>query len=436
MRYRNQVHAERVGLGELTPEEWKKSFLEFQPLPQNLQEPLALRYHGHQFTHYNPDLGDGRGFLYGQLIDEPTKRILDLGTKGSGQTPWSRRGDGRLTLKGAMREALATGMLESLGVNTSKTFSIFETGEALERGDEPSPTRSAVLTRLSHSHVRIGTFQRLAFLKQKENMQKLVEFSLRNYYPSVAFDSSTAAVSLFLETCRSTALTTAQWMLSGFVHGVLNTDNINITGESFDYGPYRFLPHYDTSFVAAYFDHSGLYAYGRQPYVMMWNLEKFAEALRLLEPPLEQLEKGFQVFQETFTQETFRFFLQRLNLKQDDEAKTEHLFTSTIHFLEKSKVPFEPFFFDWYGGMNSEERAMKSERSSFYTGSEFDVFKKALVGFNALNEMTMTGAPISLTIDQIENIWAAIDTKDDWSLFYEKLKAFDFKKEFLTTTAH
>ena len=131
-------------------------------LPDNLSEPLALRYHGHQFRVYNPDIGDGRGFTFAQLRDD-RDRLLDLGTKGSGQTPYSRHADGRLTLKGGVREVLATEMLEALGVNTSKSFALFETGEALERGDEPSPTRSAVLTRLSHGHIRIGTFQRLAF---------------------------------------------------------------------------------------------------------------------------------------------------------------------------------------------------------------------------------------------------------------------------------
>src|SRR5579871_1246710 len=147
LRFRNQRQAEPVGLGELTDAQWIDHFARFEPLPGNLPQPLALRYPGHQFRHYNPDLCDGRGFLFAQLRD-PADGLLDLGTKGSGQTPWSRDGDGRLTLKGAVREVLATEMLEALGVDTSKTFSVIETGEALWRGDEPSPTRSAVLVRL------------------------------------------------------------------------------------------------------------------------------------------------------------------------------------------------------------------------------------------------------------------------------------------------
>jgi uncharacterized protein YdiU (UPF0061 family) len=144
LRFRNRRWDAAVGLDSLDDAEWVRHFGRFEALPGNLPQPLALRYHGHQFRTYNPDLGDGRGFLFAQLRDG-AGRLLDLGTKGSGQTPWSRQGDGRLTLKGAVREILATEMLEALGVNTSKTFSVIETGEELFRSDEPSadPLRRA-----------------------------------------------------------------------------------------------------------------------------------------------------------------------------------------------------------------------------------------------------------------------------------------------------
>src|SRR4051794_25123648 len=174
-RFRNLRWARAVGLGGLDDEAWIRHFARFAPLPDNLPRPLALRYHGHQFGVYNPDLGDGRGFLFAQLRDPVAPgRLLDLGTKGSGRTPWSRGGDGRLTLKGGVREVLATEMLEALGVKTSKSFSLFETGEELYRSDEPSPARSSVLVRLSHSHVRIGSFQRHAFASDTERLLRLV----------------------------------------------------------------------------------------------------------------------------------------------------------------------------------------------------------------------------------------------------------------------
>jgi uncharacterized protein YdiU (UPF0061 family) len=185
LRYRNQFWAERIGLGDLAETQWLDHFGRFTPLSGSFPKPLALRYHGHQFRSYNADLGDGRGFLYAQLFDLADGRLLDLGTKGSGVTPWSRGGDGRLTLKGGVREVLATSMLEALGVYTSKTLSLIETGEELYRGDEPSPTRSAVLVRLSHSHIRIGTFERLAFLRDTESLEKLVDHCLATYLPHI-----------------------------------------------------------------------------------------------------------------------------------------------------------------------------------------------------------------------------------------------------------
>src|SRR5437762_13580707 len=195
-RFINERWAQAVGL-RLDEEGWTSHFCRFEPLPDNLTQPLALRYHGHQFRVYNPEIGDGRGFTFAQLRDD-RDRLLDLGTKGSGQTPYSRNADGRLTLKGGVREVLASELLGAIGVNTSKTFALFETGEQLERGDEPSPTRSAVLTRLSHGHIRIRTFQRLAFLGEVENIKTLVSYCLQNLYAEgPSSDDSENALRLF-----------------------------------------------------------------------------------------------------------------------------------------------------------------------------------------------------------------------------------------------
>jgi serine/tyrosine/threonine adenylyltransferase len=216
LRFRNDRWAAAVGLADLTDEAWVAHFGRFAPLAGNLPQPLALRYHGHQFRNYNPDIGDGRGFLFAQMRASDG-RLLDLGTKGSGQTPYSRFGDGRLTLKGAVREILATEMLEALGVNTSKTFSVIETGEALHRGDEPSPTRSAVLVRLSHGHIRIGSFQRLAALGDAAALRRLSDYALLHYYGEPSGDDapiwrralSTASLTATISTFRARVLTMA-----------------------------------------------------------------------------------------------------------------------------------------------------------------------------------------------------------------------------------
>ena len=174
-------------------------------------------------------------------------------------------------------------MLEALGVDTSKTFSLIETGEALMRGDEPSPTRSSVLVRLSHSHIRIGTFQRLAFHDDAAAIERLLDHVCRYYFPAIAdLPAPEKALAFLEEVSARVARLGAGYMASGFVHGVLNSDNINVTGESFDYGPWRFAPVYDPTFTAAYFDESGLYAFGRQPGAL--RLESVPSG-RMSDPP-------------------------------------------------------------------------------------------------------------------------------------------------------
>ena len=318
LRYRNQRAAASVGLDTLTDAEWISHFGRFQPLPDNLPTPLAMRYHGHQFRVYNPDLGDGRGFLFAQLREADTGRLLDLATKGSGQTPWSRTADGRLTLKGGVREVLATAMLEALGVPTSRSFSLIETGEALERQDEPSPTRAAVLTRLSHSHIRFGSFQRHAYHERPDNLTRLVDHVIALYYPALDNVAPAARPGALLgKIAAAAARLTARWMTAGFVHGVLNTDNMNVTGESFDYGPYRFLPRNDPNFVAAYFDQTGLYSFGRQPEAVFWNLQQLAGALTPISET-EPLVEALNGFSAAYRDELKAAMLMRLGLKSRD----------------------------------------------------------------------------------------------------------------------
>ena len=453
LRYRNQRWAERAGLGPLTDDEWLRHFAKFEPLPGNLEQPLALRYHGHQFRSYNPDLGDGRGFLFAQLRDGEDGRLLDLGTKGSGQTPWSRGGDGRLTLKGGVREVLATAMLEALGVNTSKSFSLFETGEALMRGDEPSPTRSSVLVRLSHSHIRFGSFQRQAFLRQTDNIQTLLDYSIAHYFPEILELERVAQPAAFLrEVVLRSADVAASWIAAGFVHGVLNTDNLNITGESFDYGPYRFLPTLDPTFTAAYFDHSGLYAYARQPEAVAWNLSRLAEALILIaekDPVVEALE----TWEASFDAALYRCTLRRLGVRRrvrgsadrsvdSSDASGDHGdFVNALYgFMHDSQVGFEQFFFDWFGGTSSRERAERSPQAEKYRTPQFEELLQHLECFEAVGcaEADATAKayfqrdrPCTLLIDEIEAIWARIAEADDWSAFNEKLTQIEATREAL-----
>jgi uncharacterized protein YdiU (UPF0061 family) len=412
-RFVNQRWAERVGL-DLDDEGWARHFCRFEPLPDNLTEPLALRYHGHQFRVYNPDIGDGRGFTFAQLRDDKG-RLLDLGTKGSGQTPYSRHADGRLTLKGGVREILATEMLEALGVNTSKSFALFETGEALERGDEPSPTRSSVLTRLSHGNIRIGTFQRLAFFGEVENLKKLTRYCLEHLYaeqPSA--DDPENALRFFDIVSHAAAALAASYLAAGFVHGVLNSDNINVTGESFDYGPWRFTPYWDPDFTAAYFDHYGLYAFGRQPEAIHWDLAQFAGCMSLIAEarPLSEMLAGWSArFEEALTSAMLR----RLGVasgENDREAAA-----ALIKSLATRAQTIDRIFFDWRGGHDAGVEV--------YPSDAFRQLAKLLVGRQQPKSHPYWSGPepCSMHIEEVEAIWSAIAERDDWQPFDNKVKA-------------
>ena len=431
LRFRNQRAAETVGLETLTDAEWLDHFGRFATLPGDQRQPLATRYHGHQFRTYNPDLGDGRGFLFGQAREIGSGRLLDFGTKGSGQTPWSRGADGRLTLKGGVREVLATAMLEALGVPTSKSFSLVETGEALQRNDEPSPTRGAVLTRLSHSHIRFGTFQRLATLERPDLISVLIDYVVETYYPRLAAADSRAAALLEAVIARSAVLT-ARWMAAGFVHGVLNTDNMNINGESFDYGPYRFLPRNDPNFVAAYFDHSGLYSFGRQPEAVFWNLRQLASAFSLVSDA-DPLVDALNTFGDAYQTALAGALVARLGLRPGSAGADIALANSALRALAEGgeALRWEPFFFDWFCGLASEHRAITGPRAELYEGEAFRAFTNILASreperADRLNAAYFQGSgPEELVYDQIESIWAAIAERDDWSAFHAKLSAID-----------
>jgi uncharacterized protein YdiU (UPF0061 family) len=411
LRFRNRRWDKAVGLDGLHDEAWVAHMARFAPLANNLPQPLALRYHGHQFRVYNPQIGDGRGFTFAQLRDG-SERLLDLGTKGSGLTPYSRTADGRLTLKGAVREILATEMLEALGVYTSKTLSVVETGEQLVRGDEPSPTRSAVLVRLSHSHIRIGSFQRLAVLEQADHIAELVDYCLAQFPgplpPEDAPGRDQPAVILLHQAVERLADLAASYMVAGFVHGVLNSDNMNITGESFDYGPWRFLPRWDLQFTAAYFDHSGLYAFGRQPEAIHWNLAQLAIALRPIceSPPLiAALDRFGPLYQAAMA----RRFCWRLGVANLSPERDLALIEAAEQAMRQAQLGPDVFFFAQRGGRDAD-----------------GPLAETLEGYQALDSSHAYWSdeiPQSMLIDELEAIWSAITEHDDWQPLTDKIVA-------------
>jgi uncharacterized protein YdiU (UPF0061 family) len=326
-----------------------------------------------------------------------------------------------------VREILAASYLEALGVKTSKAFTLIETGEELYRGDEPSPTRSSVLVRLVHSHIRFGTFQRAASLGLTEDLARLIDYVVTYFHPLAddpAMDRKAAA--LLEQITIATGEMIGQWMAAGFVHGVMNTDNFNITGDTFDFGPYRFCVTSDPNFTAAYFDEKGLYRFGRQPVQGLWALQQLAGALTPLADSgdLADALKAYEpAYQRSFAGHT----LNMLGLKPstlEDDLEFSGLFYA---WMTESEANWPQTFFDWYGGDISRERASKSFQSELYSAGLFKDVRNALLDREPLHPEKLSDgffqkpSPTSLLYDEIEALWEPIALNDDWTAFQQKL---------------
>jgi uncharacterized protein YdiU (UPF0061 family) len=246
------------------------------------------------------------------------------------------------------------------------------------------------------------------------------------YYPELAAAPDRASALLAAVVDRSARLA-ASWMAVGFVHGVLNTDNMNITGESFDYGPYRFLPHYDPGFVAAYFDEVGLYAFDRQPRAVWNNLQRLAASLASIAPP-EALRDAAAGFMQDFSRARSRRLFARLGVMPLD-PDADQLFSDAVwSFLAETRMSYDQFFFDWSGGLASRTRALRSPAAEHYRRRSFEPVAQGFETFatarpELLHHPVFARAePPTLVIDEIETLWRAIDERDDWSLFEQKIR--------------
>jgi uncharacterized protein YdiU (UPF0061 family) len=397
---------------------------------------LAMRYHGYQFGQYNPALGDGRGFLYGQFRGRDG-HLYDLGTKGSGITPYSRGGDGRLTLKGGVREVLAAEQLQVMGVTTSRCLSLIETGESLWRGDEPSPTRSSVMVRMQRSHIRFGTFERLHHLKCPELIAPLLDHVIQHYYPHLAGAEDRYA-RFYAELVERVALLAAQWMAAGFCHAVLNTDNMAITGESFDYGPYAFMERFNPRFTAAYFDYSSRYCYGNQPGICQWNLAKLQIPLSAV-MDLADMEAGLARFDDHYYHAYRQYMLPKLGFATLASEQTEELLKLTLQFLQTSQIGYHDFFYllrqqfspTW---RESPEQILAEvvAPAADALSSSFKLWRQAYHrALNAVSpgemeqvakRMGQNNPDLVIVRPEIEAAWEAIATEDNWQPFYDLLR--------------
>lgn len=445
LRFRNDAILQQLGLQPetVTDQHFIQAFGQFQG-----REPfLALRYHGYQFGEYNPFLGDGRGFLHGQ-VQAQDGCLYDFGTKGSGTTPYSRGGDGRLTLKGGIREVLAAEALHALGVTTSRTFSLIETGESLWRGDEPSPTRSSVMVRFSRSHIRFGTFERLEYHQRPDLIRKLLEHVIDVYYPAARLFTKPQErfLQFYDELVERVATLVAQWMVAGFCHGVLNTDNMSITGESFDYGPYAFMDNYDPRFTAAYFDYGGRYSYGNQPIICQMNLKALQKPLQLVMPAAE-LDSILAQYKDRYYGHYRSLLLRKLGFERLPDELAEALVEQTVQLLGQVQVGYNDFFLalaqQFNPGWRTELSAILATTleaadadAAHQLASWRQLYHRCL---NHLSpgeigvvgqRLKQTNPAVVLLRPQIEAIWDPIAIDNDWQPFYQLLQ--QIQQPFLT----
>lgn len=296
----NQELAEELGLGNLGNDEALAQLFSGNELPDGSM-PVALAYAGHQFGQFVPRLGDGRAVLLGDVVDRHGRR-RDIQLKGSGRTPFSRGGDGKSSLGPVIREYVVSEAMYALGVPTTRALAAVMTGERVYR---ELPLPGGVLTRVASSHVRIGTFEYFAARGDAEGVRLLADFAIERHYPDTA-DVERPYLEFFSRVVEAQASLVAHWMDLGFIHGVMNTDNTTVSGETLDYGPCAFMDEYNSAKVFSSIDHGGRYAFNQQPAIVHWNLTRLAECLLLLDDDqagfVGQLERVRPLFEDRYAE--------------------------------------------------------------------------------------------------------------------------------------
>lgn len=337
-----------------------------------------------------------------------------------------------MTLKGGVREVLAAEALHPLGVDTSRCLSLVETGEALWRGDEPSPTRSSVMIRLSRSHIRFGTFERLHFLRRSDSIEQLLDHVIDYYYPEVA-GSGDRYGEFYAALVERVAKLAAQWMAAGFCHGVLNTDNMSITGESFDYGPYAFMPTYDPGFTAAYFDRGGRYCYGNQPAICRLNLEMLQLPLATV-IPWADLEAAIAGFDGHYQANYRQLMLEKLGFEGLSLPEAGDLVEKTLQILQETGLGYHAFFAELAGQFHEGWRESRTAvlESRELPQADWETWRHLYhrlltqLPLEAMepigNRLRSCNPKTALLRPTIESVWEPIAFEDNWQPFQELVR--------------
>lgn len=301
----------------------------------------ALAYAGHQFGHFVPSLGDGRAALMGE-VESASGKTFDLQLKGSGPTAFSRRGDGYSALGPALREYLVSESMFQLGIPTTRSLAVVATGEVVYR---ETALAGGILTRVASSHLRIGTFQYFAARRDPEALETLLNYSVKRHYPEHAHLSLDEKALAFLSSvAKKQVELISQWMGVGFIHGVMNTDNMAISGETLDFGPCAFMDHFNYHQVFSFIDKNGRYAYSQQPHILLWNLSRLADCLVPLlganeSVAVEKLNAVLSSIPKIIEQEMRKVFSRKLGL-EGKESECEDVISQWINYLEETHVDF------------------------------------------------------------------------------------------------
>jgi uncharacterized protein YdiU (UPF0061 family) len=337
-------------------------------------EPIAMAYAGHQFGHFVPQLGDGRAILLGEVIDKDGIR-RDIQLKGSGPTPFSRRGDGRAALGPVLREYIVSEAMFALGIPTTRSLAAVITGESVMR---ETVLPGAVLTRVAASHIRVGTFQYFAARQDTDAIRRLADHVIARHYGELAGTNRPYHALLEAVVARQADLV-ARWLLIGFIHGVMNTDNTSISGETIDYGPCAFMDHYDPAQVFSSIDEMGRYAYANQPRIALWNLTRFAECLLPLfaddqEKAIAEAQDILGAFPEAFSkayQAGLRKKVGLFTMRDGDDALIQDL----LDAMAKNQADFT-LTFRKLGDAASDDAGIADVRAQFLDPTAFDDWAK------------------------------------------------------------
>jgi len=345
--------------------------------------PIAQAYSGHQFGHFNPQLGDGRAILLGEI------NKMDIQLKGIGQTPYSRRGDGRSALSPVLREYVISEFMHALKIPTTRSLFALKTNEDVLR---ETVLPGGILTRVAKSHIRIGTFE-YARTKNNEVLKTLADYSIDRHYPHLE-QTDNKYLSFFAAVCDKQASLISKWMGLGFVHGVMNTDNMTISGETIDYGPCAFMNTYDPKTVFSSIDHNGRYSYQNQPAIVIWNLAKFAETLIPLvdedeEISVKKLTEVLQLAMPSYQEYFYKEFGEKLGLQNIDNDNSK-IIDDYLKILHSESIDFTLSFRNL---AKIVDQSLTIEDSVFNKSKDFSVWyrswKKEINVANVSNQMNL-----------------------------------------------